>query len=226
MKMITTDNYEALLLQYHEGLLDEGQQREVETFLREHPDIEQEYRLYYSDEPIVTPPDVQYQYKDALKRHPVRALVWWRWGAAACIAVLFATAVLLRSPSQTGIGTVSTPTGYIASAKPATAIEPTESDSPSVQPRVVAHPIAEMKRNAINEPLATKPASLPAEAVPVEHLEPATSAQPQLCESDRLVVYGCRVENRQDLVASPEHKETCHNLACRLIATGQKIGML
>ena len=45
MKMITTDNYEALLLQYHEGLLDEGQQREVETFLREHPDIEQEYRL-------------------------------------------------------------------------------------------------------------------------------------------------------------------------------------
>ena len=216
MKMITTDNYEALLLQYHEGLLDEGQQREVETFLREHPDIEQEYRLYYSDEPIVTPPDVQYQYKDALKRHPARAVVWWRWGAAACIAVLFATAVLLRSPSQTGIGTVSTPTGYIASAKPATAIEPTESDSPSVQPRVVAHPIAEMKRHAINEPLATEPASLPAEAVPVE----------QLCESDRLVVYGCRVENRQDLVASPEHKETCHNLACRLIATGQKIGML
>ncbi len=49
MKMITTDNYEALLLQYHEGLLDEGQRREVETFLREHPDIEQEYRLYYSD---------------------------------------------------------------------------------------------------------------------------------------------------------------------------------
>ena len=155
--MITTDNYEALLLQYHEGLLDEGQQREVETFLREHPDIEQEYRLYYSDEPIVTPPDVQYQYKDALKRHPARAVVWWRWGAAACIAVLFATAVLLRSPSQTGSGTVSTPTGYIASAKPATAIEPTESDSPSVQPRVVAHPIAEMKRNAINEPLATEP---------------------------------------------------------------------
>ena len=189
MKMITTDNYEALLLQYHEGLLDEGQQREVETFLREHPDIEQEYRLYYSDEPIVTPPDVQYQYKDALKRHPVRALVWWRWGAAACIAAIFATAVLLRSPSH-------------------------------------AHPIAEMKRNAINEPLTTEPASLPKEAVPVEHLEPATSAQPQLCESDRLVVYGCRVENRQDLVASPEHKETCHNLACRLIATGQKIGML
>ena len=226
MKMITTDNYEAILLQYHEGLLDEGQRREVEEFLHQHPDIEQEYRQYYSDEPIVTPPDVQYQYKDALKRHPVRAVVWWRWGAAACITVLFATAVLLRSPSQTGIGTVSTPTGYIASAKPATAIEPTESDSPSVQPRVVAHPIAQMKRHAINEPLATEPASLPAEAVPVEHLEPAMSAQPQLCESDRLVVYGCRVENRQDLVASPEDKETCHNLACRLIATGQKIGML
>ena len=226
MKMITTDNYEALLLQYHEGLLDEGQQREVETFLREHPDIEQEYRLYYSDEPIVTPPDVQYQYKDALKRHPARAVVWWRWGAAACIAVLFATAVLLRSPSQTGIGTVSTPAGYIASAEPATATEPTKSNSPSVQHRVAAHPIAEMKRHAINEPLATKPASLPAEAVPVEHLVPETSAQPQLCESDRLVVYGCRVENRQDLVASPENKETCHNLACRLIATGQKIGML
>lgn len=61
MKMITTDNYEAILLQYHEGLLDEGQRREVETFLHQHPDIEQEYRQYYSDEPIVTPPDVQYQ---------------------------------------------------------------------------------------------------------------------------------------------------------------------
>ena len=226
MKMITTDNYEALLLQYHEGLLNEGQRREVETFLREHPDIEQEYRQYYSDEPIVTPPDVQYQYKDALKRHPVRALVWWRWGAAACIAAIFATAVLLRSPSQTGTDNVATPTGYIASAKPSTTVEPAESESPSVQPRAVAHPMAEMKRQAINEPLATKPASLPTEAVPVEHLEPATSAQPQLCESDRLVVYGCPVENRQDLVASPEDKETCHNLACRLIATGQKIGML
>lgn len=226
MKMITTDNYEAMLLQYHEGLLDEGQRREVEEFLHQHPDIEQEYRQYYSDEPIVTPPDVQYQYKDALKRHLVRVVVWWRWGAAACIAAMFATTVLLWNPSQTGTDNVATPTGYIASAKPSTTVEPTKSNSPSVQPRVVAHPIAEMKRHAINEPLTTEPASLPAEAVPVEHLEPATSAQPQLCESDRLVVYGCPVENRQDLVASPENKETCHNLACRLIATGQKIGML
>ena len=48
MKMITTDNYEALLLQYHEGLLDEGQQREVETFLREHPDISDADEWCYS----------------------------------------------------------------------------------------------------------------------------------------------------------------------------------
>ena len=38
--MITKDNYEAMLLQYHEGLLDARQRAEVEAFLQQHPDIE------------------------------------------------------------------------------------------------------------------------------------------------------------------------------------------
>ena len=52
--MITKDNYEAMLLQYHENLLDGRLREEVEAFLRQNPDIEQEYRQYYSCEPIVT----------------------------------------------------------------------------------------------------------------------------------------------------------------------------
>ena len=51
--MITKDNYEAMLLQYHENLLDRRLREEVEAFLRQNPDIEQEYRQYYSCEPIV-----------------------------------------------------------------------------------------------------------------------------------------------------------------------------
>ena len=73
--MITKDNYEPMLLQYHENLLDRRLREEVEAFLRQNPDIEQEYRQYYSCEPIVTPHHVHYRYKDNLKRKAVQPAV-------------------------------------------------------------------------------------------------------------------------------------------------------
>ena len=62
-----------------------GRQREeVEAFLRQNPDIEQEYRQYYSCEPIVTPHHAHYRYKDNLKRKAVQPTAWRWWTAAAC----------------------------------------------------------------------------------------------------------------------------------------------
>ena len=113
--MITKDNYEAMLLQYHEGLLDDRRRGEVELFLRQHPDIEQEYRQYYSSEPIVTPPPAHYLYKGFMKRQPTLGSTRRYWVAAACIAVLFATAVWLWVTSQPGSGTALAPTILIAS---------------------------------------------------------------------------------------------------------------
>ena len=224
--MITKDNYEAMLLQYHEGLLDARQRAEVEAFLQQHPDIEQEYRLYYSSDPIVTPPDALYMHKETLKRRPVRAVAWQRWAAAACIAVLFATAVWLWSPSQPGSNNAAAPTGYVASAEPATATVPAESSAPVVKPRTVEHTAAAKERHTAVVSIAAEPETLQVDATPVEHLVAETTEQPPVCESDKLVVYGCRVENRQDLVATPDVLGPCNSLACRLIATGQKIGML
>ena len=223
--MITKDNYEAMLLQYHEGLLDARQRAEVEAFLQQHPDIEQEYRLYYSNEPIVTPPDARYMHKRSIKQRPVRAVAWQRWAAAACIAVLFATAVWLWSPSQPGSNTTSS-TGHVASTEPAMAVATADSSTPAVKPRMVEHTAAAKERHTAVVSIAAEPETLQVDATPVEHLVAETTEQPPVCESDKLVVYGCRVENRQDLVATPDVLGPCNSLACRLIATGQKIGML
>lgn len=223
--MITKDNYEAMLLQYHEGLLDARQRAEVEAFLQQHPDIEQEYRLYYSNEPIVTPPDARYMHKRSIKQRPVSAIAWQHWAAAACIAVLFATAVWLWSPSQPGSNTTPS-TIHVASAEPATAVATAESSAPVVKPRTVEHTAAAKERHTAVVSIAAEPETLQVDATPVEHLVAETTEQPPVCESDKLVVYGCRVENRQDLVATPDVLGPCNSLACRLIATGQKIGML
>ena len=37
--MINADNYELYLFRYAEGLLDEDERREVETFLQQRPDL-------------------------------------------------------------------------------------------------------------------------------------------------------------------------------------------
>ena len=223
--MITKDNYEAMLLQYHEGLLDARQRAEVEAFLQQHPDIEQEYRLYYSNEPIVTPPDARYMHKRSIKQRPVSAIAWQHWAAAACIAVLFATAVWLWSPSQPGSNTTSS-TGHVASAEPATAVATADSSTPAVEPRMPEYPATARERHTAVASVAAEPETIQADATPVEHFVAAASEQTPVCESDKLVVYGCRVENRQNLVATPDAPEPCNSLACRLRNTGQKMGML
>lgn len=224
--MITKDNYEAMLLQYHEGLLDDRRREEVEAFLRQHPDIEQEYRQYYSSEPIVTPPPAHYLYKGFMKRQPTLGGTRRYWVAAACIAVLFATAVWLWVTSQPGSGTALAPTILIASTEPATAVVAADSCAPAIQPPATEHAKKVKERCTAVASVIIEPESKLSEVMPFEQTEAVESGQLPVYESDRLVVYGCRIENRQDLVACPDEEEPCRNLACRLILTGQKIGML
>lgn len=235
--MITKDNYEAMLLQYHENLLDRRLREEVEAFLRQNPDIEQEYRQYYSCEPIVTPHHVHYRYKDNLKRKAVQPTAWRWWTAAACIAVLFASAVWLWSRTGAKTGTGTEPTGYIASTEPATTAMPASTATTSTQPEYAAKDAAQaaLPKNAVaaekkHLPMEmareAKQESLPGETQLKEQHMTTQTTQTPVCESDKLVVYGIRVENRNNLVASPKADEPCNNLACRLALTGQRLGML
>lgn len=224
--MLTKDNYEAMLLQYHEGLLDDRRREEVEAFLSQHPDIEQEYRQFYSSEPIVTPPSAHYLYKGFMKRQPTLGGTRRYWAAAACIAVLFATAVWLWVTSQPGSDTASAPTVLIASTEPATAVVPADSCAPAIQTCTTEQVQVVKERCTAVASVIIEPESKLSEEMPFEQTEAVESGQPPVCESDRLVVYGCRIENRQDLVACPDEEEPCHNLVCRLILTGQRIGML
>ncbi|MBO7577302.1 MAG: hypothetical protein J6T03_07530 [Bacteroidales bacterium] len=235
--MITKDNYEAMLLQYHENLLDGRLREEVDAFLRQNPDIEQEYRQYYSCEPIVTPHHVHYRYKDSLKRKVVQPTAWRWWAAAACIAVLFATAVWLWSRTGTETGTGAEPTGYIASAEPATTAMPASTATTSTQLEYTTKDgaqaglpknavAAEKKRLPMEMAREANQESLPDETQLKEQHMTAQTTQTPVCESDKLVVYGIRVENRNNLVACPKADQPCNNLACRLALTGQRLGML
>lgn len=71
--MIDEQNYEAYLLQYHDGTLDVKRAREVEAFLLQHPQIAWEDRQYYSDAPIAAPLDSNYLYKAFLKQQPAQS---------------------------------------------------------------------------------------------------------------------------------------------------------
>ena len=235
--MITMDNYEAMLLQYHEGMLNDRQRKEVEAFLRQHPDIEREYRLYYSSEPIVTPPETGYMYKKELKRQADHAPVWIRRAAAACAVAIATTTVWLWSTAQNGGDTGTTTTEIVASAKHSTNINTTADTETPLPPAIDNHaPAATVtQRNnastaktrcATGDPVNTLPTTMVTEEKTATHCEVLPPSQSLLSESDRLVIYGCPVETRNNLVASPDDNGACRNLACRLIATGQKMGML
>ena len=93
--MINQYNYESYLFLYQEGELDDAERKEVERFLKEHPDIREEMETYYDPTLVVTaePP--------ARKTHRIVPL--WRWAAAACI--VFALGYGIWATTSTTVGT-------------------------------------------------------------------------------------------------------------------------
>ena len=90
---INNDNYESYFLRYIEGRLSEEEQREVGTFLVQHPELQEMLDLY--DPTYVLEKDAQLVYddKESLKRRTKTVFMpqWTRYAVAASVALLLGT---------------------------------------------------------------------------------------------------------------------------------------
>lgn len=93
--MINADNYELYLFRYAEGLLDEDERREVETFLQQRPDLAEALQLY-AEAPKVSREAVCFPDKESLKRSELKPRFMW-WKAAAAVAAIVLCGVMLFS---------------------------------------------------------------------------------------------------------------------------------
>lgn len=85
--MINADNYELYLFRYAEGLLDEDERREVETFLQQRPDLAEALQLY-AEAPKVSREAVCFPDKESLKRSELKPrFMWWKAAAVAAIVL-------------------------------------------------------------------------------------------------------------------------------------------
>lgn len=96
------ENYEERFVDYMEGQLNAEEMREVEAFVAEHPELEEDFKLFCSTklEPDIT---VVYTKKESLmKKEPrVRPLFVRIVAAAACVALLVGVGIRFLKPHQT-----------------------------------------------------------------------------------------------------------------------------
>lgn len=229
MTMIDEQNYEAYLLQYHDGTLDEQGVKEVEAFLLQHPQIAREDKQYYCDAPLVAPLASTYLYKGFLKQSRTHNQKWWYWMAAACVVGLMVAIGLWSTPEGTRPQPIVAQ--YCTSPKEVMArAADKESQQPSLRtttsPSTMVGTPVRIRQSHPDEPMAqeTEVGQVTEEAV--ADVTPSAPAAPMLCESDQLVVYGCPTVNSSSLVQYPDGQPVCNNLACRLLLTGRRLGML
>lgn len=227
--MIDEQNYEAYLLQYHDGTLDEQDVQEVEAFLLQHPQIAREDRLYYCDAPLVTPLVSTYLYKGFLKQSRTHNQKWWYWMAAACVVGLLVAIGLWATPE----GTPPQPivAQHRTSPKDVMArVADKESQQPllrtTASPSTVAGTPVRLRKSHPAEPIVQETEVGQVTEESVADVAPQVPTAPMFCESDQLVVYGCPTVNSSSLVQYPDGQPVCNNFACRLLLTGRRLGML
>lgn len=90
---ITPDNYELFFFQYAEGMLSDEERRQVEAFMQAHPDLQEEFSLYDSQlklSPVAAPcPNKNELFRPVAGTKIFGTVgLWWRYAAAACVALL------------------------------------------------------------------------------------------------------------------------------------------
>ena len=87
---ITMENYEGWLMRYADNQLNASDRREAETFLSEHPELQEELALLSDSSLKITAPDTAYPYKEALLHEEVHRIVppWRRPLSIAASAAL------------------------------------------------------------------------------------------------------------------------------------------
>ena len=96
------ENYEERFVDYMEGQLDAAEMKEVEAFVAQHPELEEDFKLFCSTK-LVPDTDVVFTKKESLMKPAatVRPLFVRILAAAACVALLIGIGIRFLKPHQT-----------------------------------------------------------------------------------------------------------------------------
>lgn len=94
-------NYEERFVDYMEGLLDASEMKEVESFVAQHPELEEDFKLFCSTK-LEPDTNVVYTKKESLMQPTtvIRPLFLRIAAAAACVALLIGLGVRFLKPHQ------------------------------------------------------------------------------------------------------------------------------
>lgn len=96
------ENYEERFVDYMEGQLDAIEMKEVEAFVAQHPELEEDFKLFCSTK-LVPDTEVVFTKKESLLKPAttVRPLFVRILAAAACVALLIGIGIRFLKPHQT-----------------------------------------------------------------------------------------------------------------------------
>lgn len=142
------ENYEERFVDYMEGQLDAAEMKEVEAFVAQHPELEEDFRLFSASK-LVPDESIVFTKKDSLmqKKAVVIPMFAKIMATAAAIALLIGIGMLFMGNQNHSHKLVANISGY--SSKPITSIEiPKHTTQPklkssSVKPVPMPQPIKE-----------------------------------------------------------------------------------
>ena len=210
------ENYEERFVDYMEGLLDATEMREVEAFIAQHPELEEDFKLFCSTK-LEPDTNVVYTKKESLIRPAtvIRPLFLKMAAVAACLALLIGIGFRFLKPHQ---GLEQQP--MMAELSPITAqpisvqqdiqalrksdAKPISAPKTTVKARTVetieeVEPVESIATGKPMEMVATaEPVELIAAAEPVELIAAVPSVEPKLLEQGDALAYD-DIELRMDV---------------------------
>lgn len=183
------ENYEERFVDYMEGLLDASEMKEVESFVAQHPELEEDFKLFCSTK-LEPDTNVVYTKKERLMRPAtvIRPLFLRIAAAAACVALLIGLGVHFLKPyqglEQQPMLSELTP---IAAKPISVQQDPQELRKSNAKP--VSVPKTATKTEVVRTIEVTKPDELIAVVEPIELIAEVPSIAPQSLEWDEALAY-------------------------------------
>ena len=183
------ENYEERFVDYMEGLLDADEMREVETFVAQHPELEEDFKLFCSTK-LEPDTNVVYTKKESLMKTGtvIRPLFVRVVAAAACVALLIGIGIRFLKPHQS------------LEQQPMLA----ELSPIAAQPISVQQDIQELRKSDVKPMSSSKKSSRaePVEAIetfePIELIAAVPSVEPKPLEWSNDLAYD-DIEIRMDM---------------------------
>lgn len=181
-------NYEERFVDYMEGLLDASEMKEVESFVAQHPELEEDFKLFCSTK-LEPDTNVVYTKKESLMQPTtvIRPLFLRIAAAAACVALLIGLGVRFLKPhqglEQQPMLSELTP----IAAKPISVQQDTQELRKS-DAKPVSMPKTSTKTEAVRTIEVTKPNELPV-VEPIELIAEVPSIAPQSLKWNEALAY-------------------------------------